>query len=132
MKKFKRLVPLFFFAVLFVVACGTDNMDTISDVNINGNTAGNLNNGGAVAQQEDWIYYSEIPNPGLYKVKTDGSEQTKLNDDVPMDLNVFGDWVYYNNYADGEPISIKVKTDETERTLDLDTASLISLEFFWP
>ena len=63
MKKFKRLVPLFFFAVLFVVACGTDNMDTISDVNINGNTAGNLNNGGAVAQQEDWIYYSEIPNP---------------------------------------------------------------------
>ena len=40
-----------------------------------GNTVGNLVNDGLVAQQGDWIYYSNILDEHkLYKVRTDGTD----------------------------------------------------------
>ena len=67
-----------------------------------GNTIGNIANFGFVAQQGDWIYFTRQPefiiepNPevlsGLYKVRTDGSDLTRL-DDAATFINVVGDWV---------------------------------------
>lgn len=47
-------------------------------INSRGNSGGNIANDGLVAQQGSWIYYSN-PSDGktLYKIRTDGSRNTK-------------------------------------------------------
>ncbi|MCL2773001.1 MAG: DUF5050 domain-containing protein [Oscillospiraceae bacterium] len=89
-------------------------------VNEQGNTAGNINNNGLVAQQGDWIYYSNR-NDGdnLYKMRTDGSEKTKLYGygiAIHEYINVIGDWIYYG-YGDYGNIKLyKIRADGSERT----------------
>ena len=57
--------------IFMVAACRSS-----SAVNKRGNTAGNIINGGIVAIQGDWIYYSNQSDDGkLYTVKTDGSKK---------------------------------------------------------
>jgi len=43
-----------------------------------------------------WIYYNVKPS-GLYKVRTDGTENTKIADisDFMGQMKVSGDWIYY-------------------------------------
>ena len=63
-----------------------------------GNTVGNIVNGGNVAQKGEWLYYRNTSYKyKLYKIRTDGSDKTKLNDDDSKYINVVGDWVYYSN-----------------------------------
>ncbi|MCL1858157.1 MAG: DUF5050 domain-containing protein [Oscillospiraceae bacterium] len=64
----------------------------------------------------DWIYYRGIcPNEGLYKMRTDGTEKTKLDDEKGLDIiNVVGDWIYYTS----EYCKLnKIKTNGKEKTL---------------
>ncbi|MGP6145888.1 DUF5050 domain-containing protein [Jeotgalibaca sp. A122] len=120
MKKIMSVIFICFFSLTFTIGCTADNPKNPPPLNTYGNTSGNLNNGGVVAQQGDWIYYTHLANYGLYKMKTDGSEKMKLNDDSPYNMNVVGDWIYYFNFpevAESEPpSSYKIKTDGTERT----------------
>ncbi len=106
---------------------------------------------------EDWIYYSRSfveyegefdphepsdsgimwsPITGameafgrLFKVRTDGTETTQLNDDYSISINVFGDWIYYVNYYeinDDRNWNIyKIRKDGTERTKVTDDNSII-------
>lgn len=61
-----------------------------------GNTVGNLANDGLVAQQGEWIYYSnELDDDKLYKIRTDGTQKQKICDDQARYLNVLDDWIYY-------------------------------------
>jgi len=84
-----------------------------SKINTVGNTSGNLTNSGHIAQQGDWIYYSNEADGGkLYKSRTDGTGITKLRDERPAFINVVGDWVYYT----GRGGIHKVRTDGTEPT----------------
>lgn len=78
-----------------------------------GNTSGNLANGGLVAQKGDWIYFSNTnASEKLYKMKTDGTGKTKLSDDRSHNINVVGDWVYYST----DKTIYKIKTDGTQKT----------------
>jgi len=106
-------------------------------INTIGNTGGNIVNGGLAAIQGDWIYYTLILN-GMYKIKTDGTERTKLNNDLSMFINVVGDWIYYGTFIIIDEIPIddyaveeitedrlyKIKTDGTERTRLIDPSGL--------
>lgn len=51
----------------------------------------------------------------IYKMKLDGSEQTKVSDDSGWYLNVTDDWIYYINTSDDWRL-YKIRTDGTERT----------------
>ena len=87
---------------------------------IRGNTTGNIANGGLIAYQGDWIYYSNPEDEGrLYKKRPDGSEVTLLSKNSAMDINVVGDWVFYNNsrihYAPGGNV-YKVRPDGSDET----------------
>ena len=66
---------------------------------IKGNTCGNLYNFGYVDRQGDWIYYSTLlfpnANLGLYKMRSDGTEKTKLCNYYCRNINVVGDWIYF-------------------------------------
>jgi hypothetical protein len=69
----------------------------------------------------EWIYYTcTMSEQGLYKVKTDGTEDIKLLNGDIRHFNVVDDWIYYvgeygelddGNY--GYPF-IKMRTDGTE------------------
>ena len=80
---------------------------------------------------DGWIYYSNGGEQGgLYKIRTDGTERTKICDDMPSSLNVVDDWMYYiiwenldevlEAYKAGNEIAaiwsvFKIKTDGTNR-----------------
>ena len=88
--------------------------------NTAGNTVGNIVNEGVVARQGDWIYFSNSGDKGtLYKEKLDGSDKTKVSDEVCFCINVVEDWIYYRNNSDGGKL-YKIRIDGTERTKMLD------------
>ena len=65
----------------------------------------------------DWVYYCSGPYKSpyageLYKIKTDGTERTKVSDDSLSLINVVGDWIYY--ITQGK--IFKIKTDGTGKT----------------
>ncbi len=48
----------------------------------------------------DWIYYgNESDGRNLYKIKTDGSNRTKLNDHPSTYINIVDGWIYYVSNA---------------------------------
>ena len=73
----------------------------------------------------DWIYYcsGEYKGPGggrLFKIKTNGTEKTKLSDDILSQINVIGNWIYVATYEENANGIVqemyKMKTDGTGRT----------------
>jgi hypothetical protein len=61
----------------------------IGTANQQGNTAGNILNGGLAAQQGDWVYVRNMPQPADAQPGRTNFRQIRLTD-----LNVIGDWVY--------------------------------------
>lgn len=85
---------------------------------------------------EDWVYYinfSSIPdnkNLGVWKVRKDGTEKTKITEDIGT-INVADGWVYYANSNDNNSL-YKIRTDGTEKTkLHSDTTDQINIAGEW-
>jgi len=76
-----------------------------------GNSIGNIINDGIAAQKGEWIYYQN-PDDGekIYKIRTDGSSNQKLNNDLSWSINLAGDWIYYRNTFDVWK-TYKIRTD---------------------
>jgi len=86
-------------------------------INTVGNTNGNLVNNGFVAGQGNWIYFDNYnDHEYLYKMKTDGTGLTRLNESSSGFINVIGDWIYYGCYASDKHGIYKIRTDGTEET----------------
>jgi hypothetical protein len=76
----------------------------------------------------DWIYYSAVmEDMKLYKMKTNGTQKTKVYDIHADYKNISGDWIYYGNFHDGD--LMKIKLDGTGRTKISDdgAASIINI-----
>jgi len=72
-------------------------------------------NGQYITVVSDWIYYrNENDNYSIYKIRTDGSENTKLNDESIHYINVEDGWIYYTNTNDG--CIYRIRTDGGDRT----------------
>jgi hypothetical protein len=70
-----------------------------------GNTIGNLLNGGLMARQGSWVYFSDpLRGSRLSKMKVDGSGIVPLCDDIPSSINVWRDKIYYVNRSDGDKL----------------------------
>jgi len=66
--------------------------------NTRGNTTGNINGGGWVAKQGDWLYYSDHKN-AIYKQRMDGTGKIQIVWGVnAYSLNVVGNYLYYTSY----------------------------------
>jgi|GEM_PF-3657552 len=76
---------------------GTDKVVISSDCN------GLVSNG-------DWVYFS---NKGIYKIRNDGSEIYKLNDDFESrPLIIDGEWIYFTTFIRGTNWLLhRIKTD---------------------
>jgi hypothetical protein len=88
----------------------------------------------------DWIYYLDS---GLYKIRTDGTERTKLTDNC-ADMTLSGDWIYYTNYVPVTNPNVftpksseqgnlyKIRTDGTGKTkLNSDDCRSINVAGDW-
>ncbi|MDP4088748.1 MAG: DUF5050 domain-containing protein [Bacillota bacterium] len=72
---------------------------------LQGNTAGNIQNKGLASKQGDCIYYSTAS--GLFKIKLDGTDRTKLDSRAAEYINVIGEWMFFIS----EPGICRIKTD---------------------
>ena len=83
---------------------------------VNGNTAGNLYNGGLFCEYDGTVYFSNPSDGGkLYSMSPDGSNLAKLCDDTVSYINADEHYLYYvrnNPGATGAALSfLSVNTD---------------------
>lgn len=118
----KRILYLIVMVWMLVVlsGCSKDLEKSNQDLEL-GNTNGNFSQGGAMACQGDWMYYSM--NGCIYKSKLDGSEKTMLyamgNEDEWAEIkyiNVCGEWVYFSGKNNETGGLYKIKTDGSKIT----------------
>lgn len=81
---------------------GSSGSSDNNSVNLNdneGNSLGNLRNGGFIVEKDGWIYYVKGGNK-LCKARVNGTEETKLADvRNARSLNVVGNNIYYVGYS---------------------------------
>lgn len=109
------LILLLFSAFSSGLACSPKPATTPSSSSAirYGNAIGNLANDGLVAQQGEWIYYSNaLDEDKLYKIHIDGTQKQNICDDHARCLNVLDDWIYYVK----DKYLFKIRTDGTQRS----------------
>ena len=73
----------------------------------------------------DWIYYSAALGGGIYEIRVDGEEKTKLHDDSAFDINVFGDWIYFiNTDDDWRPYKVNLDGSDSGRLFGTEVLEL--------
>jgi len=125
LKKIFKVYNLVLLIILtcFLIGCGSPAVNTAKM----GNTNANIVTGGTSVKSDDWIYFVNYADSNfLYKIKTDGTGETKISDDAAFCLNFYKDWLYYVNSSDNNKI-YKIKTDGSERTVvsDISSANLL-------
>lgn len=73
---------------------------------VNGNTAGNLYNGGLFCEYNGVIYFSNPSDNGkLYSMDSDGKNLKKLSDDNAAFINVDDNYIYYVRNISGSDLN---------------------------
>jgi len=66
---------------------------------------------------DDWVFYSvdDLHGGGLYKVRTDGSELTRISEmNMRSRFVIYDEWLFYRNANDGRPFQIyRMRLDGT-------------------
>ena len=69
---------------------------------------------GIATMDNGWVYYRSNDNGSIYKIRIDGNDVSKVNDDDSYFINVADNWVYYANRDYGFNI-YKVYADGSKR-----------------
>lgn len=89
-----------------------------------GNTNSNILNGGHAVLYKDWIYFMNFSEENsLFRMKTDGTEESMVSEDFAYLLNASGDWLYYASGKENGQI-FKIRPDGSEKTLVIDRVSM--------
>lgn len=98
-----------------------------------GRVFGNIGNSGLAAAHNGWIYFSKDTGvSGFYRIREDGTGETKLADDIAGNLFISGDWIYYSSWPQERGNLHKIRTDGTSRTrLVNQAANKINVEGDW-
>ena len=64
------------------------------------------------------IYYINIDDNRIYRIKTDGTNRMKINDTWTEGLNVSNEWAYYVNSENRSIYRIKVDGTNEQRLND--------------
>lgn len=125
MKKLK-IILLMILCIFLLTGCAKqaetkvgDNTNKAKEEYLFENDAKNINQGGKIARYKDTYYYSEIKDGGkLYSKPVSGEgEPKKINDDVPISINIYNDKLYYINCAqkDKSPVVVLDIQDTSKR-----------------
>lgn len=98
----KKRLPIIIFILLLVLAIAggvffyLSGKTKFNDGYVNGNTAGNLYNGGRYCEYDGTLYFANPSDrDALYSMDLDGGNLTKLCDDVVSFINVDEHYIYY-------------------------------------
>lgn len=101
----KIVIPIVIIAVLVVLGVFKHMASKVilNDKFVNGNSAGNLYNEGLFVESDGIVYFAN-PDDGftLYSMNANGSDLTKLSDDVPSYLNADTNYIYYTRNQSGD------------------------------
>lgn len=78
---------------------------------------GIVNNRSLLVKEGDWLYYRNSYDGGsIYKVKTDGTQNTKINDISSCNITLDGDWIYFRSLQPSNKFYqlFRIKKDGTE------------------
>lgn len=87
-------------------------------LNVWGNTNSNLKQGGNVAYQNGVVYYANhLDSFKLYKINIDGTQKRRISHDIPTQINVVGQYIYYinSNDATGKRGMYRITTNGRDR-----------------
>lgn len=90
---------LFFaaFATMTVIKLSNEKTIYNTSKNIQGNTSGNLNNGGLFCEKDGTIYFANPSQLGcLYAMNSDCTNIRRLNNDCVQSINVDENYIYYS------------------------------------
>ena len=100
MKKNLKLIIILVIIILFIIGAyflyTQSRAIKFNDDYVNGNSAGNLYNGGFICEYEDTIYFSN-PDDGhkLYSMSSGGSNIKKISNEAAAFINVDENYIYY-------------------------------------
>ncbi|GEM_PF-2686934 len=70
---------------------------------------------------DGWLYFDDMGDGKIYKMKGDGSSKTVLNDKISQIVDVANDWVYYIEFVDEtSALLYRMKIDGSEKTKIVD------------
>lgn len=73
----------------------------------------------------DWVFYHDLSDNSLGRMRHDGSEAQKVSDASPASMAVLGDWVYFVDRGDGEAwLLYRMDIGTSEQRLVTDKACL--------
>lgn len=106
------------------------NTEYNDNPNANGNTPGNLYNGGLFAETDGKVFFSNPLDKGcLYGMNEDETVATKLSEETVFSLNAYGSYIYYckNNLNDSNSTSILRGSLLGAARCDLDGKGVVEL-----
>ena len=108
----KYIKPIIVLCILIIIAVAvyflTQEKIIYNEGYVNGNTAGNLYNGGMFCERNGTIYFANpTDNYKLYSMDVDGSNLKKLSDDVANYINVDDNYIYYVRNNVGENLDFE-------------------------
>ncbi len=79
-----------------------------------------------------WIYYLNWDdNRSIYRIRPDGSERTRLNENSARYMSLVNNWIFYINQDDGDTI-YRMRPDGSENTrIGSDAADYLSVSGGW-
>jgi len=94
----------------------TEEAEEVVNANYEGNSSGNIVNGGLVAAQGNWAYFRSNEGGSLYEGKLSGSDAGAriVSTDAAWFINVSGDYIYYSNRDDNNRL-YRIRTDGSDR-----------------
>ena len=92
-------------------------------VRVEGNSAGNLVNGGLAAVQGDIIIFRSNDGYSLHKGNLVDGESRVISADSAWFINISDEWIYYSNRDDSNRV-YKIKTDGSSRAVLTDGGAL--------
>ncbi|ROR28151.1 uncharacterized protein DUF5050 [Mobilisporobacter senegalensis] len=113
--KFKRIGLIFIIiAVVVFIFINMRNQSevTLNEENVQGNTGGNLLNGGLFCELDDKIYFSNIKDDGsLYSMDLNATNFEKVYEDKVKYINGAGKYIYYTKRSSDKEKSSALELD---------------------
>ena len=99
--------------VLMLGATADNVVDDPAETYIDGNNQCNILNGGYLAYDGEWYYYTSNDADCMYRMREDGSGKTKLTDIPAHGISVYDGYVYFLSTYDA---LYRMKTDGSDLT----------------
>lgn len=103
-----------FLLVLFYILGQLGRKIPENNVNVVGNTAGNLYNGGMFCEDDGYVYFSNAyDNYALYRMLPNETEMEKLISTQTKNINAAGKYFYYYQFGSGDGEGLGYVIDTT-------------------